>query len=142
MNINRAQGFYDNSGIAKSLTLAVQYIQDNTGQNEKIFVGNLRHDKVVNSDVMFYFFSQRHSATKYYELHPGLANTQKIQKAIIGDLIKAKVRYIVLWSGSKLKTDEPNESSKSSGVLDLDNFIQRNYKIEKDFSSYLILKHI
>jgi len=142
ININRAQGFYDDSGLAKSLTLAIQYIQDNTGQDEKIFVGNLRHDKVVNSDVMFYFLSQRHSATKYYELHPGLTNTQKIQKAIISDLIKARVRYIVLWSGSKLKEDEPNESGKSSGVSDLDNFIQKNYKIEKDFSAYLILSHI
>lgn len=142
ININRAQGFYDDLGLVKSLTLAIQYIQNNTGQDEKIFVGNLRHDKVVNSDVMFYFLSQRHSAAKYYELHPGLTNTPKIQKEIISDLIKAKVRYIVLWSGSKLKEDEPNESGKSSGIVDLDNFIQKNYKTEKDFGAYLILSHI
>lgn len=140
LSINRAYGFYDDSVLARSLALAISYIQDNTGKEEKIFVGNLRHDKVVNSDVMFYFLSERNSATKYYELHPGLTNTQKIQKEIISDLIKANVRYIVLWSGSKLKVDEPNESGKSSGVIDLDNFIQENYKIEKTFGSYVILK--
>jgi hypothetical protein len=142
ININRAQGFYDDSGLAKSLASATQYIKNNTEQDEKIFVGNLRHDKVVNSDVMFYFLSERDSATKYYELHPGLTNTQKIQREIISDLIKANVRYIVLWSGSKLKTDEPNESSKSSGVLDLDDFIKKNYVPEKIFGPYIILRHL
>lgn len=140
LNINRASGFYDDSELAQSQALSIQYIQDKTNENEKIFVGNSRHDRLVNSDVMFYFFSERYSATKYYELHPGLTNTQKIQKEIISDLIKANVRYIVLWSGSKLKVDEPNESSKSSGVTDLDNFIQKNYKIEETFGSYVILR--
>lgn len=142
LNINRARGFYDDSELAQSQALAIQYIQSKTVKDEKIFVGNLRHDKIVNSDVMFYFLSERHSATKYYELHPGLANMQKIQKAIISDLTKAKVRYIVLWFGSKLKEDEPNESGKSSGIVDLDNFIQKNYKIEKIFGSYTILSRI
>lgn len=143
LNINRAYGFYDDSELAQSQALAIQYIQGKTDKHEKIFVGNLRHDRVVNSDVMFYFLSERHSATKYYELHPGLINTQRVQKEIINDLIKANVRYIILWSDPRnVNINEPNESSKSSGVTTLDNFIQKNYKIEKIFGSYTILSRI
>jgi hypothetical protein len=142
LNIDRGYGFYDNSEHAQSQVRAIKYIQDKTEKKEKIFVGNLRHDKVVNSDVIFYFFSARDSATKYYELHPGLTNTQKIQKEIINDLSRKGVRYIVLWSGSESAKCiiEPNESSKSSGVRELDTFIKENYKIEKIFGPYLILK--
>lgn len=142
LNIDRARGFYDDPERAKSLSSAVRYIQDNTGENEKIFVGNLIHDKAVNSDVMFYFLSGRHSATKYYELHPGLTETKKIQKEIINDLIKANVRYIILSceTGNIIDVSDSNESSKSSGVKDLDNFIGKNYKIERVFGRYLILK--
>jgi hypothetical protein len=90
---------------------------------------------------MFYFLSERNSATKYYELHPGLTNTEKIQKEIIKDLVKTNVRYIILWSGRE-NVSEPNESSKSSGVLDLDNFIRKNYRVRKVIGSYIILSHI
>lgn len=141
LDISRARGFYDDSNLAQSLALAVRYIQGNTDRNEKIFVGNSRHDRLVNSDVMFYFLSERNSATKYYELHPGLTNTEKIQKEIIDDLVKTNVRYIILWSGRE-NVSEPNESSKSSGVLDLDNFIRKNYRIKKVIGSYIILSRI
>lgn len=141
LDITRAQGFYDDSSDAQSLALAVRYIQGNTDRNEKIFIGNSRHDRLVNSDVMFYFLSERNSATKYYELHPGLTNTERIQKEIINDLVKANVRYIILWSGRE-NVNEPNESSKSSGVLDLDNFIKKNYRTRKVIGSYVILSHI
>jgi len=144
LNIDRGRGFYGDSQRVESLTAAIRYIQDNTKNDEKIFVGNLMHDKTVNSDVMFYFLSERNSATKYYELHPGLTNTRRIQKEIIGDLIKADVRYIILSSEASHinDIDDSNESGKSSGVKDLDNFIQNKYKVEKTFGAYLILKRV
>lgn len=144
LNINRARGFYDEPDFAYSLNSAIRYIQDKTAKNEKIFVGNLRHDKVINSDATFYFLSERDSATRYYELHPGLTNMPQIQQKIINDLIKANVRYIVLWSGSeKIQTSgEPNESSKSYGAFALDDFIREKYKTEKIFGHYTILKRI
>jgi hypothetical protein len=141
LDVARAQGFYDDSELAQSQISAIKYIQGKTAQDEKIFVGNTRHDRVVNSDVMFYFLCERHSATKYYELHPGLTNTKKIQNEIINELKKADVRYIVLWSGSE-GVNEPNESNKSSGIKELDNFIQKNYTFEKIFGPYLILRRI
>lgn len=141
LDIARAEGFYDDSELAQSQASAIRYIQANTGKSDKIFVGNLRHDRVVNSDVMFYFLAERNSATKYYELHPGLTNTEKIQKEIIGELTKSGVRYIILWSGSE-DINEPNESSRSSGITELDDYIRKNYKTDRIFGAYLILKHV
>ncbi|MCK9603514.1 MAG: hypothetical protein M0R66_04065, partial [Candidatus Omnitrophica bacterium] len=141
LDIARAEGFYDDSELAQSQASAIRYIQANTGKSDKIFVGNLRHDRVVNSDVMFYFLAERNSATKYYELHPGLTNTEKIQKEITGELTKSGVRYIILWSGSE-DISEPNESNKSSGITELDDYIRKNYKTDKIFGAYLILKHV
>lgn len=138
IDIARASGFYNNSEAAQSAFLAIKYIQKKVDKSEKIFVGNLRHDKVVFSDVLFYFLSNRKSATKYYELHPGLTNTKKIQEAIINDLNKKDVRYVVLWSGSE-DAEEPNESSKSSGITELDDFIHKNYKFETKFGYYTIM---
>lgn len=138
--INRLGPVYDQPDLGRSLSGAIKHIQSNTAENEKIFVANPRHDTVVNSDVMFYFLSERHSATGYYELHPGLTDTKEVQSAIINDLIRENVRYIVVWVKPGPSPREPNKSSLSSGVTDLDDFIRSNYKVEKDFGYYAVLR--
>lgn len=139
---DRGRGMYfDNSEFSHSQNQAIQYIQKNTKQNEKIFVGNSRHDKLIYNNIMFYFFSERDCATKYHELHPGLITTKEAQKEIINEFKQIYVPYVILWAGAE-KMNEPNASSKSNGVLDFDNFIKKNYEIEKKFGSYIILRHI
>lgn len=137
--VPRAEGIYDFSEYAQSQMEAIRYIRERTGMNEKIFVGNLRHDRLVNNDVMFYFLAERQSATRYFVFEPGFTNTRRIQQEIIGDLYREKPRYVVLWTASE-EINEPNESSKASGVKDLDEFIQKNYEIERVFTGYIILK--
>jgi hypothetical protein len=138
IDIPRAKGFYDNSELAQSQASAVKYIQSRTLPDEKIFVGNLRHDKVVNSDVMFYFLSGRHAATGYYELHPGVTNTRSVQRQIIHDLENGGVKYIILWSGAE-DVNEPNASNAQTDARDLDDFIGKNYRLEKNIGVYSIL---
>ena len=139
IDIPRANGFYDTSEYAQSVVAAVKYIQNNTKKDEKIFVGNLRHDRLVHNDMIFYFLAERLSATKYYQFEPGFTTTRRIQQEIIKDLIRNNVQYIVLWNASE-NLYEPNESSISSGIKDLDNFIQENYSIEENFGYHLIAK--
>jgi len=141
LNIKRAEGFYDNSNLAYSQMKAIEFIREKTTPDEKIFVVNTKHNVAVNSDVMFYFLSERDSATKYYELHPRITDTKMVQKTIIQDIKKHNVKYIIQWVRDE-NLKEPNESSKSSGVFLLDEFINKNYKIEKDFGEYLILRKI
>jgi hypothetical protein len=139
MDVNRARGIYLPAEQAGHLTKAVGYIQSCVPEEGKIFVGNSRHDRSFANDIMFYFLSERHSATKYHDLHPGLTTTRPIQREIIDELNRYGVNYIVLWSGLE-NVREPNKSGESSSISDLDDFIRNNYKNIIRFGPYTILK--
>lgn len=113
--------------LAKDQIATLRFIRQHVPPEQPIFSGNIRHDRIFINDVMFYFLAQRSSATKYHELHPGLATTAAIQENIIQDLARKDVRYIVLYSGGEYR-NEPNMSSRSSGIKLLDNFILKNYQ--------------
>lgn len=138
LRLPRARGCYDETGASQDQQAAIQYIRDRTDPGERIFVGNLRHDRIGDNDIMFYFLSERHSATRYHELHPGLATTKKIQERIISQIKKSDTRYIVRWTGDENRI-EPNKSNVSSGITELDDFIRRYFKTVKRFDSYVIL---
>jgi hypothetical protein len=105
---------------------AVAYVRANTRPDEYLFVANFRHDRIIINDVSFYFLAARRSPTAYTELHPGLATTRAVQQAIIADLIEKDVRWVVVSQG--YIAEEPNASSLSSGVTDLDEFIRAHYR--------------
>jgi hypothetical protein len=117
---------------------AIDYIRRTVEPDERIFVGNTRHDKIFSNDIMFYFLANRQSATKYYELHPGLVTTAPIQQAIINDLEQTGVKTIVLFH--EAAPQEPNASSESSQVFLLDAFIQGRFSPVQQFGSYTVLE--
>jgi hypothetical protein len=118
---------------------AVCFIQSHTSKHERIFVGNARHDQIFTNDILFYFLADRGSATKYHELHPGLATTLPVQAQIVDDLIRNHVRYVVLWSGVGSTREEPNESGRSSGVNLLDRFLRTHYRRVETYGLYAVL---
>jgi hypothetical protein len=69
-------------------------------------------------------------------MHPGLITTEPIQKKIIEDLIRNKVRYIVLTDGHAENYPD-DESSENSKLLDI--FIESNYNEVQSFGDYTIL---
>jgi len=115
----------------------IGYIQTHVARDEKIFIGNFSHDKILINDIILYFLAERDSGTKYHELHPGLATTLPIQQGIVADLERNRVGTIVLLSRFQ-RNDEPNESSISSGVTFLDEFIRLNYHLVAEFGDYSI----
>jgi hypothetical protein len=119
---------------------AVQYIQAHTQENEPIYVGNQRHDIIFVNFPGFYYLAARPSATRYSELHPGVANTLPVQQEIANELATKKVKYLVLvkvW-----ESQEPNGSSKSTGVVFLDNYIHENYYEVVEIGEYQIWQRI
>jgi hypothetical protein len=137
-SIPRANGIIINNDWKRDLESAVNYIRNNSGTNEKIFVANDRHDRGYRCDVMFYYLSERLPGTKYHELHPGVVSKKVVQTEILNELINNNVRCIVRVMGIN-SNKEPNLSSESSGVFLLDNFINSNYHIVQDFGMYRIL---
>jgi hypothetical protein len=116
---------------------AIAYVQERTPSDERIFVGTTRHDRVVASDIIFYFLAERHSATEYHELVSGVATTLEVQREIVNDLEAYQVRYIVL-SDAFDGVIEPNASALSSGITLLDDFIRGNYRVVERFGVYTI----
>ncbi|MGC8971545.1 MAG: hypothetical protein ACP5K2_05000 [bacterium] len=137
--LNRARGIYVFENQEAFLSTAIKFVQANTKPDELIFVGNSRHDRIFVNDIMFYFLSERHSATKYHELHPGLATNKEVQLEIVDELKRNNVKLIVLWSGAE-NVAEPNESSLSSGITILDDYIRTNYVPVMYFGPYKILQ--
>ncbi|MGC9064507.1 MAG: hypothetical protein ACP5JL_07520, partial [bacterium] len=95
LETERARGIYVFPGQDYFVLATVKFIQMNTKPDEKIFIGDSRHDRIFVNDIMLYFLSERNSATKYHELHPGLATTKEVQDEIIEELKRNNVRYVV-----------------------------------------------
>lgn len=123
-------------GTSENEANAVRYIQAYTKANEPIFVGNQRHDIVSMNDAGFYYLAARPSATRYSELHPGVANTLPVQQEIANELDTKKVNMLVLVNIGL--SNEPNGSAKSTGVKYLDDYIREHYFLLAEFGEYQI----
>jgi hypothetical protein len=120
---------------------AIEYLQKNTRENEPIFVGVGRHDKIFVNNIAFYFVAKRRPATKWYHFDPGLQTSEKIQREIILELETVQPRYIVFdtsWDDHM----EPNRSAISSGVLLLDDYIWTHYKPVAMFERMAVMKRM
>jgi hypothetical protein len=119
---------------------AIRYIQEHTTENEPIFVGLSRHDKIYMVNMLFYFVSERPSATKWTKFVPGVQTTIEVQSEIIRELRKSLPQYVVL-SSKWDSHEEPNESADSSGVTILDQYIRSNYRPVASFGPLTILQY-
>ena len=127
--------------ISADHIFAIQTIQRLTQPDEMVYVGLSNHSRVFANDVMFYFLMERHSPTRYHELHPGLVNTAVVQQEMIADLERNHVHYVVLtnmFEGAR----EPNDSALDSKVTLLDDYIKTHYQQVYVMDSYRILKKI
>jgi hypothetical protein len=101
-------------------------------------VGNERHDLLAYNAPLVYFLAGRPNATRYDNLHPGVATTRAVQEEIVRSLEASGARWIVLWEGPP--PGEPNESSVSSGVVVLDEWIARCARTAARFGSTRVLR--
>ena len=136
LNVDRAQGVYLNAAAEHNLSLALAFIQSDVPSNETIFVGNTQHQRIAVNNAMFYFLAGRQPATKYVDLHPGVATTAIVQNQIINDLNTRDTKYVVLWGGGN--STEPNMSATPSGVTNLDDFIATHFVQVAHYREYTI----
>lgn len=129
----RAQGALVNS----EQNFVVREIQRLTQPGEYVYVGLNRHDKIFANDVMINFLMDRRSPTRYQELHPGLVNTEPVQREMIADLEKNRPRYVVTTDMFRWAM-EPNDTAKSTGVELLDRYITKHYRYANTIGSYTI----
>ncbi len=140
--LNQRQNQFPRAGglvIDANQAAAVKYVQDHVPPKGKIFVGAGRHDTLVFNDVLFYFLSERDSATRYHELHPGQITTRSVQQEIVEELQREHVEYVVLYVGAD-HYHEPNRSGISSHVTVLDDFLGSHYETVEEFGKYKLLR--
>ncbi len=133
-DVARAQG----APVDPNQLRAIQFIRQATTPADTIYSGVGRHDRIFVNDVMFYFLVERHSATRYHELHPGQATTLPVQEEIVADLERNQTRYIVL-SDMFNEVCEPNDSCESTGVTLLDDYIRYHYSTVAQYGAYRVL---
>lgn len=116
----------------------LKFIDSSTSINETIFSANYTHERIYLNDVIIYFLTNRKPASSYTELHPGVVTTEDVQLEIINSLKINNTRIII-----RMLTDTANEDNKSripSGVKTLDNYIDSNYIIIRNFVGYQVLE--
>ncbi|MCX6017444.1 MAG: hypothetical protein NTZ50_02905 [Chloroflexi bacterium] len=106
---------------------------------EPVYIGLKNHDKVFANDVMSYFLLDRPAVSRYHEMHPGLIETEPVQREIMADLEKARPSVIFVTSMFE-GAIEPNDANKSSGVKLLDDYIHEHYIQYGSSGPYEILR--
>jgi hypothetical protein len=115
----------------------IEFIDSHTRPDQTLFLGVPRHDKIFANDMLTYFASQRLPATRWSHFDPDLQSRYDIQVQIIHDLEINPPPYVVLDSEFDL-IYEPNDSSKSSGVTVLDEYLHKNYRHIETFGDMAI----
>jgi hypothetical protein len=118
---------------------AIRYVEAHSRPNDVIFVGLSRHDRILGNDALFYFVGGWRPATKWHQFEPGLQTSKEIQTAMIGDLQTTNPHYVVLeseWDDFA----EPNESTVSSGVTLLDDFLRANFQPVQVFGKLTVFR--
>jgi hypothetical protein len=121
--------------------LTIEFIESHTRPDQRLFVGLSRHDRTIGNDNLIYFAAQRLPATKWSHFDPGLQNSYSVQSEMVAELKAVPPPYIVLDSEFD-SIYEPNDSSISSGVTLLDDFIHSNYRYVQSFGEMSIWQFI
>ena len=117
----------------------VNYLDEHTRPGDYLFVGLAHNDRILISDNITYFATQRMPAVHWTQFDPFLENRADIQRQMIQELEHNRPPYVVLDSEFD-KIFEPNGSSVSTGVHLLDNYIADNYSTVEHYGEMTILK--
>jgi hypothetical protein len=110
----------------------IEFIDSHTSPGQLLYVGLAKHDRIFVNDNLIYFASQRLPVTHWSHFDPGLQNSYDIQAEMVHELQVNSPPYVVLDSEFD-QVQEPNDSSRSSGVTLLDEYVSKAYQRTKDF---------
>ena len=134
----RARGMVGPSQQVRNYEDAVRCVQRLT--RRPIFVGLERHDALLRSDILFYFLSERPSATRWHQFNPGVTDTRDVQDQIVADIEKHDVEAVVRWQAACWP--EPNQSQYGTGERTLDRHLERNYRFYTAFGDHEIWRRV
>ena len=119
---------------------AIEFISNHTEPGQKLYVGVTKHDRIFANDNIIYFATQRLPATKWSHFDPGLQNSYEVQAEMVRELQMNSPPYVVLDSEFEA-VHEPNDSSRSTGVTLLDEYIRKAYRPARNFGDLSVWQH-
>jgi hypothetical protein len=114
----------------------IAYIRDHTADDELIFSGVVDHDRLFINDLLVYFATDRHAGVWDFSMDPGTTTTAPVQRRIVNDLRRNRVRLVVLLD---IPIPRYESIQENSGVTILDDYIAANYVKAKRFGPYTVL---
>ncbi|MEA2307796.1 MAG: hypothetical protein QOI65_82 [Thermoleophilaceae bacterium] len=124
---------------AAALTRAVNYVRRRVPPGQPIYVTGARADLVTSGNPLFYVLAGRRNATRYDIAAPGVVTSAPVQREIVRDLRRTRPRLILRWTAPVTALPEPNRAGRSSGVRILDDYLAREYHLERQFGYYSLL---
>jgi len=125
--------------LAPNQSRLVSYLLGHTSSSETIFIGLSQHDRILYNDLLTYFIAGRLPATRWSHFDPDLQTRADIQQQMTDEIDAQAVRFIVLEPEFNQVTEPSNDSSKSSGVKLLDDYIHSNYHPIQMFGDVSVL---
>lgn len=112
--------------LPDDLQAVLTWVAEHTQATDTLYVGVTNHDRFLVNDVALYFLAQRHPATRYHELHPGVTTTEAVQREMIGELQQHSPAALILAPNYH---HEANRAAEDAGIELLDGFIRDHYAI-------------
>ena len=72
-------------GDVGALSRLSELVERHVPPSGRIFAGERRHDALLTSPIRLYFLMGRLPAVRYQELHPAVADTEAVQREMVGD---------------------------------------------------------
>lgn len=147
MTLPKVRGIRVSPEKNEAIISLASYIDEHVPPDKRIFIGLNRHDVTVIGDGKMYFILDRLNATRHDQLHPGIVDTEKVQREIIRDLQKNDARVIIL---RHVFPDKELDEFKvqlrvylpKSGASLLDEYIHSNYTRVHTVGMYEIWERI
>ena len=123
-----ADGVRAPAAAAASLNPVLAEIARRTRPGEPIYVAPPRHDRVRVGNPLLYVLAGRPNATRYDVMQPGVVTTEGVQREIVADLERRRVRLVVRWIAQQAARREDNGSGREAGARIIDEHIAARFR--------------
>jgi len=123
-----ADGVRVDADAAQSLDRVLGEIARRTRPHDPIYVGLARHDRIRVGFPLLYVLAQRPNATRYDVMQPGVVTTEPVQRQMVADLKRRRVRLVVLWIAPEATRREVNGSGREEGSRVLDRYLRAHFR--------------
>jgi hypothetical protein len=123
--------------VADARHEVLSFLHSVTMPGEPIFVGSVDHRWIFVNEMDLYFLAERPGAIRYTQFEPNITNRADVQREMIGEMERSRVRAVVL-SSRGARSQEPNESSRMGSPL-LNEYLEREFRVALRREPYAVL---